>query len=303
LNGSGAPCPKLPARESAELTVLLELYSRNVAENPEYDPWNPIRLALKDIQEVAPEAEISDLIDKGIIYKNNEISGIETEVFEMCYPKHFAELSKPENETTRLTIYEVECCRRFGGSKDKTNLWALLEKMWWSGPNELRVVREISLAQEKPKDFGGTWIGDVKKWAELEGEWKVRQDTGADKIKVEGANIKIIQLKLTKDPIGDKVSGGSHRDSIEKVFNAAQRQINGLLDALVREGWVIDEPSFSFCLHAPKLTKEAQKAINKPFTVTWNNRSFEVLTEWVHGNDLLACFPTVVQRHLKGKLG
>jgi hypothetical protein len=56
-------------------------------------------------------------------------------------------------------------------------------------------------------------------------------------------------------------------------------------------------------LYAPRLAKDAQTNFLNGFKYMFNTRVFEIKTEWVHGEALVASFPKKVQPDLKGKLG
>jgi hypothetical protein len=96
-----------------EFCILLELYARNIKRSPFYDPWNPIRIDIATIQELAGtgqsdmdmESLKADLIDKGFIYEiPPEQEPLSDSRYEFCYPKHFVELAQPENHSTKLTL-------------------------------------------------------------------------------------------------------------------------------------------------------------------------------------------------------
>jgi hypothetical protein len=306
LNGSDAPCPPLPGAGSMELTVLLELYGKNAVTSKRYNSWEPVRMSLAQLKEVTgnPNLDISDLKDKGIVYEQD----IRTtdERYEMCYPKHYKQLSTLHNGCAVLTLYDVEICRHYGGPKELTNFWCVLEKLWWLGPDESTHVRDLSLADSKPKGaFNGKWIRETN-WEELEGEWRVRNDTGADKIKFSKNHIEVYQLKLTKDAIGVSVGKNTNRDSLDKILEAAKRQIANLLTA-VQPLTKLSDLIFSFHLHAPKLSKDAQKKLDEEFEVMFWQKGkklvFSVPIDWTCGDNLVAQFPKKLQPLLKGKLG
>ena len=65
-----------------------------------YDPWNPVRISLDTIRELAgPDVDIENLMaelqDKGLLYEasNEQVSAICPDRYEFCYPKHFKQLS------------------------------------------------------------------------------------------------------------------------------------------------------------------------------------------------------------------
>jgi hypothetical protein len=185
--------------ESIEFSVLLELYARNIEKNLDYDPWNPIRINIDTIKELAKEREINmdiqnlkaDLKDKGFIYEiPSEQEPLAQARYEFCYPKHFVELSQPENHSTKLTLFDVAICQHYGGPRDRTSFWDCLQRMWWMGPGivvlyrvksnviDEKNLRVLSLAKKKPVSANCVWINNIKAWKELDGDWELSQDMG-----------------------------------------------------------------------------------------------------------------------------